>query len=620
MTLRKNLFLFTAIISLAIQSLHGKEALSQLSTERVVSIDEKSINLAPYVDVLVDPNRSISLADVEGRSSENFSPNYEKFLYYHFTKNGYWFRARILNDSDSPRRVYLINKSAWIDDFRVYYRDTGGKIIEMAAGDHLPYNQRYYHDEKLIFPVSLAAHEEKTVFMRVRSFDATHIPLFLLSGEALRSEQEVETMMVGAILGIFLVMALYNFLLFTYLRDKVYLLYSLYVIFFGMMLFSVEGFAFRYLWPNAIWWNERAYNFFFVGYLFFIILFIRRFLETKTYSPVMYRVLGVVAWVYFAVAVSTFFISYPIAMQLGVTIATVIPFVMVVPGIFAVRDKAPLARFYLAGWFPNAAFYSIWALGFFGILPVNSFTLHANSLGALFEFVIFSLALAYRVDLLRRERERAESKMVSTLDEVDILSVRLEAEQRTFEERVKARTAELEKLSVTDGLTGLYNRYFFNETFSREFERSRREKQFFYFYILDLDNFKEYNDTYGHQAGDEALVKVAHVLERHFQRQCDLIYRLGGEEFGGFLCGGQSVSVEQYLQKLIGIFAEAAIPHSHSKTGYLTISVGAVVLPPECQTTTGEVYRTADKALYESKRRGKNQVHVYTMCPQENLV
>lgn len=167
----------------------------------------------------------------------------------------------------------------------------------------------------------------------------------------------------------------------------------------------------------------------------------------------------------------------------------------------------------------------------------------------------------------------------------------------------------VEALSITDELTGLYNRRYYNDVFDTVFNQRKRDKHPFLFVLIDVDHFKRFNDTYGHHEGDLALAAVAGVLKDGFQRHGDYLFRLGGEEFGAILHVETESDVEMFLKRIHQQIALLNIQHeANLPSKVLTVSVGACLVrtyPEELDETA--IYKQADKALYEAKEAGRHQ-------------
>ena len=170
-----------------------------------------------------------------------------------------------------------------------------------------------------------------------------------------------------------------------------------------------------------------------------------------------------------------------------------------------------------------------------------------------------------------------------------------------------------EKLAITDGLTGLYNRRFFNETLTREISRATRDKTFLSFLILDVDFFKKYNDAYGHDAGDKALIAVSNTIQKTLHRGGDFAFRLGGEEFGVLFSKCDIEDSKRLADKIRKNIEALQMEHSNSKISrHITVSIGLLVVNFSQESVDEHgFYTMADDALYQAKESGRNKVILY---------
>jgi len=167
----------------------------------------------------------------------------------------------------------------------------------------------------------------------------------------------------------------------------------------------------------------------------------------------------------------------------------------------------------------------------------------------------------------------------------------------------------VEELSITDGLTSLYNRRYFDEIFPKALNGARREKEFFCFILMDIDHFKQYNDTYGHQKGDEVLIDVATCLKGNMKRANDLTFRLGGEEFGVLFKTDEKEKALIHANNLRNEIENLQINHEkNSASKYVTMSMGLICENAENLPSFDKVYRKADELLYKAKESGRNRV------------
>ena len=182
---------------------------------------------------------------------------------------------------------------------------------------------------------------------------------------------------------------------------------------------------------------------------------------------------------------------------------------------------------------------------------------------------------------------------------------------------LELKSRELAYLSNTDVLTSLYNRRYFDEVFDREWKRSGRNNSMLSVILFDIDHFKNINDTFGHQAGDEYLKKTAAILNAVFKRDYDIVARYGGEEFIVLLPGMNTEHArqlaEQARQKI-----ESLILHHQGKKFAATISAGIMCSIADFNTRPDFIVSCADKALYKAKQAGRNMVAVFTSTSGNN--
>ncbi len=169
------------------------------------------------------------------------------------------------------------------------------------------------------------------------------------------------------------------------------------------------------------------------------------------------------------------------------------------------------------------------------------------------------------------------------------------------------------ELSIKDGLTGLYNRRYFNEVASSFIKKPIRNANFVSFVILDVDNFKKYNDTYGHQDGDDVLTGISKALSDSFKRSNDLVFRLGGEEFGVLLNTKTVEDAIDIVQNARKAIENLAIEHSKNPPlQVVTASFGLIIMKcSEDEINNFDIdyiYKTADEQLYKAKESGRNKV------------
>jgi len=232
--------------------------------------------------------------------------------------------------------------------------------------------------------------------------------------------------------------------------------------------------------------------------------------------------------------------------------------------------------------------------------------------------IVLEYSVIIPVNILKKQvqsivmDEYSPDRILKTSDELGMLSRTIDDMAGT----INRKTSELEDvnrvlelLTITDPLTSAYNRRIFDDTIRLEWERSARAGENLSLIMCDIDHFKKYNDMYGHQAGDEILIKVADALRKTMRRITDRVYRYGGEEFVIMLnntgYGGCLHVAEILLQSVRSL----KVKHEFSDAAdNVTISIGCVSLTPEKGKKFSYLVSLADKALYDAKHKGRNRI------------
>jgi diguanylate cyclase (GGDEF)-like protein/PAS domain S-box-containing protein len=187
-------------------------------------------------------------------------------------------------------------------------------------------------------------------------------------------------------------------------------------------------------------------------------------------------------------------------------------------------------------------------------------------------------------------------------------TVRDISERKRSEQELQGAYRAVETLALTDGLTGLANRRRFDQCLAAEWRRGLRDKFPLSLLMLDVDLFKEYNDTYGHQRGDSCLKQLAEACLDVVSRPGDLVARFGGDEFVVILPNTKSAGAMQVGNEICEALRGRRLTHTGSLPGIITITIGCATLVPEFGKHPSELIAMADHALYEAKRNGRNQV------------
>jgi diguanylate cyclase (GGDEF)-like protein/PAS domain S-box-containing protein len=210
--------------------------------------------------------------------------------------------------------------------------------------------------------------------------------------------------------------------------------------------------------------------------------------------------------------------------------------------------------------------------------------------------------------LIRDNETGVPSEIITVLRDI--------SKRKAVEEDLQAANEKLRELAATDSLTGLANRRSFDNASERECRRAERAGQPISMLLIDIDNFKNYNDRYGHQEGDHCLRQVAQAIFQAFRRPGDLAARYGGEEFAIILPETDELGAMFVAEKLRSIVEELGLEHRGTDAGVVTISTGAACVDAGLRkgVDTATLVHKADQALYEAKRAGRNKVVCASDC------
>jgi len=209
------------------------------------------------------------------------------------------------------------------------------------------------------------------------------------------------------------------------------------------------------------------------------------------------------------------------------------------------------------------------------------------------------------------ERKKAEEELRRHKEHLEELVVERTRELELNNDELNKYIQLIEQISITDELTGLYNRRFFNKVFREEVEEAGKDKRYLTYLMLDIDYFKKYNDKYGHYEGDNVLRRLGKILKEIAESVGGFVFRLGGEEFGMIISGFSPRQSREYAEALKSRIADLGIEHAMSKMyGIITVSVGVAAVRVD-GLREEDIYKLGDDALYQSKADGRNKVTLF---------
>ncbi|KFN42864.1 sensor domain-containing diguanylate cyclase [Arenimonas oryziterrae] len=509
--------------------------------------------------------------------------------------------------SDSECKSLLVIEQSRLDrvDVHVFAGDVERQTLSLGDAD--VFAARALPHRYLNASIDRPAGRELRVFLRVQSTSSVQLPIWLHTEASLLRLTHQEQAGQGLYFGILLALLLYNFAVMVSIREASYFYYVVYVASFGMLMLSFGGYGFEFLWPRSPGWQNAALPLSIAAVLGSSVAFARSFLDLDRTAPRVARLARLSIPLAGLMGLLALWPGLLLPMTMALNAAMVVFSLLVTVGavLSAMRGFRP-AYYFLLAWGLLITGGVALPLSSFGLLPRTLVTEYGLQFGSAAEMLLLSFSLAYRITLLRNERIRVEREARENLEQR--VQERTQALSETAE-RLSLANQRLAETSLRDGLTGVFNRRYLDQSLPLRFADCVRRGQPIALLMIDIDHFKAINDDHGHATGDDCLREVARRLAGLARSGEEFVARYGGEEFAIVMPGAdreQAMALAERLRREIGDKPVV----TEDTTLRVTISLGVT-----CEERPGEesplhLVRRADRALYEAKRLGRDQVCV----------
>lgn len=553
---------------------------------RVLELGERPrYDLAPYLQVLSGAERRLTIDQVSAEPwSRRFKPLGGPALEAPSRDlRTYWLRFSAVAPQGglAAKTTWLIATDYVYLDKIDFYRPTPQGWEVVKTGLNRPFATRELVNRSFVFTLPPTEKGPFTCYLRLETRGVNPLHFYAWSLPAFISHTAKEDYLFAVCYGVLLSMIAFNLFITISLRDRVYFYYV------GYMFFALVSMTFLHGQITALWdFSTQAFVILLwtVMGLFtaFAYLFMRGVLNTKRLSPLMDKLL-LFGFGYGLAITAAALVNLPwISRWLTLGSGVFSPWLALTAGIVSLRRGFAAARYFLLAWGVLAVAVAIFVIQELGPMQGGYWARNSLLVGTALESILLSLALAARIRALKEERR-----------------ILAESERR------------FKNLSYTDGLTGLFNKRFF----SLHLEEALRDGQVTHerpcLLFIDLDDFKLFNDTHGHDQGDMVLKGLALIITDSVRPE-DMPCRWGGEEFAVILLGVALEPAAAIAERIRQRFAQCVFSPNGQEVKQ-TLSVGlAQALPGE---SADDFIRRADQALYRAKRAGKNQLYV-SMTPK----
>lgn len=532
---------------------------------------------------------------------------------FSFSHSDYWLRLDLDNPANRARRLILDIAQPLQDYIDAWWLIDGEVVRQWQTGDRRPLSDRPVRYRGFALSLELPPAQSGTLLVRLRSHDGLYdaLPLTLSSDTAFFKRKDAESLGFGFYYGAITILLLYNLIVGLVSRERNFVLYSLYLFFFLSWNLAFRGYLGISLLAPYPTINNMAVAVLSCGLFFSLVAFTQGFLNLKLALPRTSRLLwGLSALLLIPTAMAVMDV-YATTFAILIPIAIAILLVVLYAGARASLRGSISARIFLLAWSLLIGAALAYYARVFGVLPSSWLLENALNIGSLIEVLVLSLALAYRINELKQKDLLSQQQLI---DQKEQLNAELQQRVETKTRELQSLANKLEQESITDALTGLLNRRTFYPRLESELRRLQREPtQTLCLTLLDLDYFKALNDHYGHPAGDQLLKAVGDLLQHHWKRSGDAVFRLGGEEFAILFYTRNLHTVSERLEEFRQALKTIPLPTTplpaEGVPTRLTASLGVGLVSALYSLSPDELYAMADRALYAGKDRGRDCIH-----------
>ncbi len=554
---RKWILLQLALLTLSLGIAHAAPPAALVLEEK------SSYDLSGHLEILADPMRALTVQDAAVRKDWS-GPVRERVPNLGFTGSAIWIRFSLSNRAETSRTFYVSFEYPVADSVTLYTKDRYSIFQEQRAGDSVPLSTHMVPDRHFLFPLSLGPDETAAVYLRIQSTAGMTLPIRILSDRALSLKAIRDYTVYGTLFG-FLALALVYFIAVgSCLSEGTCLWFALYGVFFGLHT-AVRGGFMRLLMPDELFGINNILNLLVIGGLYFTgAKFFRVFLSLKNHARPLDLIMAIFQYLSIPFVLFSLFPN-PLTPLISLILLVVSPIFSISLSFYFWHKGVPNAGYFAFGWILAhlVSVYDFFRIG--GMLPYAPFGEWPIPFSLLVALLFFSAALIRR-------------------NTTDLLMAR------------------------TDPLTGLANRRKFDEALDSEWNRCLRQRIPLSLIMADVDHFKDYNDSFGHKAGDQRLCHIASAMKRHARRAGDLAVRYGGEEFVLLLPNLDAANAFNLAETIRNSMEHAARGGSSQRPDEnVTISLGVATTIPEDGEKPEGLVLDADRAMYEAKHAGRNR-------------
>ncbi|MEH6491320.1 sensor domain-containing diguanylate cyclase [Halopseudomonas sp.] len=539
-----------------------------VSAEPRVLLDAPAVNLTDFrIGYYIDDSRELTYTQIRDRSFRETASTASLGTNARVA----WYKVIMENTSGMELALDIQMPHAYHVKSVAFYEERNGQLVrsETLDLDNLADSHIMYRGVA-VYPVSLPADSVTTVYVRSFAYSHQWFALNIFDQEHSRKALVGTNNDVALLVGMMLALVFYNFLLYFATSKLENIFYSFYLVS-GLVWIALSYGLVASLFDV---YGEQVFmlNISLITMPIFLVLFMMAIFETKTRYTTEHRWLQALLLPLFVVLVWGLF-DISAALKPASTLAVIMMLITLSVTFSLLRKGNPLAKFFLIGHGFFVIFNVMAVLFYKGLIEPTYVASHGVGIGIMLEALMLAFIISHRIKIL---------------------------------EDIRASQDELKKQAATDPLTRLYNRRYFFAEAGYLMEVAKAHQQPLAILAIDIDRFKQVNDSHGHAVGDQVIITLARTLKAQ-SRNKDLLARFGGEEFVMLLPETDTEQALACAERVRAAIAAQRIAASPTEQLTLTVSIGVTSVNLTTDSIETALNR-ADQALYEAKHKGRDQV------------
>lgn len=514
--------------------------LNSLSASQSIKVNDDigDLNLASKTEVFFDTQANYTYADVSADIfTHNFIPVSSKSVSTGYTSDIIWARFWISNDMDKAFHGKLEIPIPWVNQISLFIK-TDGVLTKKELGASMAFTSREVDARTFFVPINIQANKTISIYMKVQGTNSLTLSPHLYSSKSSSHRLTNMAMFSGILIGVIIIMFLYNLNMYLTLKENNYLYYILYLI--GVIFFmgTYYGFNFQLLWKNSPNFNESISSFIVAFSFFTALLFNKNFLKLDEYSAITNKVSSWMMYIFLVFGIYSLFMDDKLTIVYA-SIALIIfsSIALIFSSIIAINNKVSGSIYILVAWIFSSMSLLLSSTIVQGYIGYSHLLYDSFGFGMILNILFLAFALVSRTKDIREQnvsiigQEKAAIQNLTKLQaELKEVKAKLERKVDIQHVQIREKDKEIKKFSIKDELTSLYKKERLEELLLSELHRAKRYYDNLSIIVVNIDNMKSINDTHNFEVGNSVIKEMADVLANSI-RYIDTVGRWTENEF-----------------------------------------------------------------------------------------